>query len=211
MEDSYKVIQLKENHRLYIDYDTDTESPNDWDNDTVFLVFTHRNFNVQREGFIPIDIYNALQEKSTEYDEYYVFPLFAYIHSGVSLYLNHNGDKFDTSSTGFVLVKKEEHSEDERRTKSKAQEMANNLIDVWNKYLSGQVFRYTLVQVRHYIKVFFPLKPEEEIIKDLHNSDSFEEEEDVDSCGGFYSLEDMLDYISDELLDEEIRKEFNNN
>jgi hypothetical protein len=208
MKDSYKVIQLKGNHRLYIDYDEDSVSPNDWENETVFLVFTHRQFDVRREGFKPIDIYNSIQNKSTEYEEYYIFPLCAYIHSGVSLSLSHNGDRFDTSSTGFVLVKKEGHSEDEGRTRGKAQELAESLIITWNKYLNGQVFRYTLVKVLYYVKVFFPLKLEEEIIKDIHNSNSFEEEEDVDSCGGFYNLEDILDHIPDKLIDEELREEF---
>jgi hypothetical protein len=41
----------------------DYESPNDWENPDMFLVYQHRDFTVKRDGFNPEDIYDYLSIK----------------------------------------------------------------------------------------------------------------------------------------------------
>ena len=98
-----------------------------------------------------------------DYDsEYHIFSLFAYIHSGISLSLGNTSYPFncrwDTSNTGFVLVKKELTVYDEKTQvkdividELKVEENAQGLVDTWNDYLSGNVYGYVITKpIEHY-------------------------------------------------------------
>lgn len=129
-------------------YDTDSESPDDWGNDDVFIVHDHRQFSVKRKGFDPEDIYERMQEgkKLYPHDEYWFFPVYAYIHSGVSLSLGrwfpglpqgHN--EFDVSFKGFMLVQRKKKWS---WTEDQAYKVAQSEVNTWNEYLSGDVYGY---------------------------------------------------------------------
>ena len=143
--------------------DEDAQSPDDWGNDDAFLVYDHRNFSVGREGFDPREIFESCSErKRMFYEGYYVFTCYAYIHSGVSLSLQRNNvgwwhGNWDTSSTGFVLVKRSK--ENKWWHKCKAREVAQATVDEWNEYLSGNVYGFQTFDA---------------------------EGNDIDSCWGFY-------------------------
>jgi hypothetical protein len=105
---------------------------------------------------------------------YWVFPLNAYIHSGVVLELDERRKGFrdrhwDVSNWfGAVLVNKKEF-----RIRAKALKFASELVDEWNQYMSG----------------------------DVHTVSVIKDGETLDSCGGFYGTElalgeanRMLDY-----------------
>lgn len=73
-----------------------------------------------------------------------MFPVSAYIHSGVSLRLGHCSFPFDdagwdTSHVGCVLA-----SKGEWRLRKSAEKCAEGLIETWNQYLSGDVWGYTV-------------------------------------------------------------------
>lgn len=133
----YKGIEIK------IMYDEDYESPNEWGDDEVFLVYDHRELEIKVKGFNPDDIFETMMNKRKTFAGYYYFPVFAYIHGGVSLSLSKNSYPFtcpwDTSFKGFSLVKREKG----RYTRDKAYKEAENLISTWNQCLSGEVFGYT--------------------------------------------------------------------
>jgi len=126
-------------------YDFNPLSPEDWVNDVLFLVYDHRDFTVKVKGFDPEDIFQYFQEnpKKVLYEGYFVFPVYAYIHSGVSLSLGRNfypfNDRWDTSFRGFVLCKKQKGN----YTSKKAYDMSEGLIEEWNQYLSGDVYGYS--------------------------------------------------------------------
>jgi hypothetical protein len=120
------------------------KSPDDCGNTDVFLVYDHRDFCIKRDGFDPEDIYEAIIEKNEKYDNYWYFPVFAYIHSGISLSLkrwfpglpqSHN--EFDVSFKGFILAKDEFY-----KTSEEAYEVCKSEINTWNDYLSGNVWNY---------------------------------------------------------------------
>ena len=71
--------------------------------------------------------------------EYRIFPVAAYIHSGVVLSLGSGGHfpdrQWDVSHVGAVFVSKEGWDDE-----SKAREAAEALIKTWNEYLSGDVY-----------------------------------------------------------------------
>jgi hypothetical protein len=156
-EENYKDYQIK------IVYDEDSFSP--YEDNALFLVGYHRDFWVDRKRTIynketgqreTIDegisqglaqsIFNKgkyeddlINEEAKDYlKKYRIFPLSAYIHSGVRLYLGtHKVCQWDSCQVGLVLASKSEW-----KTKDKALKAVESLIETWNDYLSGQVYGF---------------------------------------------------------------------
>ena len=125
------------NYSYLIKQDSFAENP-DIDLDDLFLVYDHRDFCVERKEFYPPEI-NDYLNGDTDYDfsNFWIFPVYAYIHSEVSLSLSHNGDRWDTSMRGYVLVNK---NIKEDFNEELAKNYADDLIKEWNMYLSGDVY-----------------------------------------------------------------------
>jgi hypothetical protein len=163
-----------------------TDSPDDWGNEDLFLVYDHRQFTVRREGFEPIDIYES---ESAYEEEHWVFPVYAYIHSNVALSLNRNNypfnDVWDVSSTGYILASKKEFETEEIAVKA-----AESLVKTWNQYLSGEVYGYIIEKPKTTYSIskeeFDKLDPYllcRDIIEEFDTEDEWEQ---LDSCWGYY-------------------------
>jgi hypothetical protein len=114
------------------------------------------------------------------YKGFFVFPLYAYIHSGVALSVdNHNFPyaRWDVSMCGWVLIKKEAGS----YTRKKALEAAKGLTESWNQYLSGEVYGYKITDI--------------------------ETEEEIDSCWGFYGGEEYCMTDATEVVEYTIKED----
>jgi hypothetical protein len=241
-----KDYKLKSGNILRVIQDENAESPDTWDNEDMFLVYDHRQFAVSREGFDPNDIYNYLEIKSKinspirldesvdeleddlkqyfDYDSaYYIFPVDAYIHSDIHLSLANTKDypdrKWDVSTTGYILVKKDQILPEynmgvaETALHWRAKEMAEGLIETWNQYLSGDVYGF---QVLKPVKTYTITEEElnyvcnrklEIKLSELSNiSKENIEYEEINSCWGFYGddpkTNGMLDHIDDEIIEE---------
>lgn len=184
----------KVKYTLEIVQDEYPESPDKWGDNGLFLVYEHRQFDVRRKGFEPRAIFDHLNAKSyierkqpqtinesletesyfedlnDEYDKYHIFQVNAYIHSSVSLSLGREypfNDKWDTSTTGYVLVSKELEKNIEG-----AQKAAESLIETWNQYLIGDVWGYEVSKITK--------------CECCGNEDK----QIVDSCYGFYGKEE---------------------
>jgi hypothetical protein len=125
-------------------YDTEASSPNEDGSADAFVVFTHRSFEVQVEGFKPIDIYEHIQKTNKFfYDGCFVFPLYAYIHSGVALSLGNTkypfNDRWDVSNTGFIVVRRVKGW---TWTRAKALKIAEGICSMWNEHLGGETYGY---------------------------------------------------------------------
>lgn len=238
----HKDYKLKSGNILRVEQDMDAQSPDTWENEDVFLVYEHRNFTVRREGFEPRDIFEykgnqpkfeligetpdniQLHKRDDRFDDYFIFPVDAYIHSGVHLSLAGSRDypdrRWDVSTTGFVLVKKEEVVEGKKPviTIEEARKYAEGLLETWNQYLSGDVWGFTVLKpVTQYTITEEDLKnlrqEEEYVSGDYMHVDQFLEVasestdyEELDSCWGFYGSDPkengMLDHINDEIIEE---------
>ena len=136
------------------------QSPQE-DMDTgLFLVANHRSFYVPEPGEKRIpDSANEVVDKYKK--THWVFPLEAYIHSGVRLALSGEGNfpdrQFDVSQLGFVFASKKEW-----RIQKSARKAALSLVERWNQYLSGDVWDWQVLDA---------------------------EGKQLDSCGGCYGLE----------------------
>lgn len=212
------------NYKLEIIQDESPESPNDWGDSSVFLVYDHHQFHVKRNGFKPGNIFKHLRATENinqleqiikdgydlddvqlenleyyqdclvkEYNNYFIFPVSAYIHSGVSLSITNEffSDEWDSSIQGFVLVEKvlvKDEVTDE--ITNIAKNYAEELIETWNTYLSGDVWGFKLYKAQNFCKI-----SEENWDKLVENSYEFKayqhfiyetEWNEIDSCWGFY-------------------------
>ena len=149
-----------------LEQDQDARSPQE-DGDTgLFLVAKHRQFFVappeSEKNFEIQDVLDAHKET------HHVFPLEAYIHSGVVLALSGEGNfpdrQWDVSQLGIVLVAKAEW-----KTRAAARKAALGYVATWNQYLSGDVHGYVVAEHET------AADPQSAIIDDH-----------VESCWGFY-------------------------
>ena len=136
-------------HDINIYQDENAQSPDEWGNEDVFIVYDHRDFYVKRDGFDPGDIFQAYED-GEDWGDYKIFPLYAYIHSGVSLSLSRGGNAgwyhgaWDTSFKGFVLIDSEQMGTDDE---DKLLKIAQLVVDEWNDYLSGNVYGYDVEDI----------------------------------------------------------------
>ena len=143
IEDTLKIKKLKSGYEAkYLTHDENPESPDVWGDDAIFLVHYHRDFWVERKNKIReeelAELYRG--EKIEQENEYRIYPVKAYIHSGVSLSLGtggfgHDPGGWDTSHVGACLASKKEFP-----TKDKAEKACEALVEEWNQYLSGDVY-----------------------------------------------------------------------
>jgi hypothetical protein len=146
VEGSMTVEQTKDGYvAKYLVQDEDAENPDTWGDDSIFLVHFHRVFAVRRDEIITEDDARKLYsgEKIPQQEDYWIFPVDAYIHGGVSLALagGFHGllpqvhEEFDVSHTGMILVDKREI-----KSAQKAEQQAKNLLEAWNEYSRGEVY-----------------------------------------------------------------------
>lgn len=117
--------------RYRIERDLEPPAPNEWcDNERLFLWADHCQFSVG--------------EKPDSTEGFEVFPLYAYIHSGVALSLGNSeypfSDRWDSGQVGFVYVSKDPGEFGERPL----DRVAQSLVDEWNTYLCGDVWGYVI-------------------------------------------------------------------
>lgn len=196
-------------YKINIYYSEDYDSPNDWGDDNLFLVYSHRQFDVRRQPFKPYEIAEYFNHKNNiekllngrnksdlladeqealieeedylnqyyDYEaEYWVSPVEAFIHSGVTLSLFHDKKQcqWDSSVSGFIFAKR-----DEFPTEESAICVMESLIEEWNQYLSGEVYGFEVIK------------------EDFCSHCSTTTEELIDSCSGYYG-----DYKESGCLDE---------
>lgn len=134
--------------------DEDTQSPDYWKDENLFLVADHNEFYIPSaeisRGVIE-EIFTPDEDKDNQYaeqarelkKEYHIFLLDAYIHSGVALHLGNGGkfpDKnFDSSILGAIFASKKEF-----KTRAQAKSAVKGLIESWNTYLIGDVYGFII-------------------------------------------------------------------
>ncbi len=150
--------------------DEDAQAPEN--DDGIFIVTTrNRYFELLQNG---MDAGQWMEDAKEHAKKYWIFPLQAYIHSGVALSLHRGGqfsDPWDSGQIGFVFVAKSEskYRTRERKKCVSAFTMAKNYMESWNQYLSGDVWGFDISQ----------------------------DGESLDSCWGFYGM----DYCKHEAIE----------
>ena len=146
IEDTLTITETPTGYEArYLVQDDDAQSPDESSDDAsrgaIFLVHYHRDFFVKNDKYIvEDDLRRWYQGEAIDQERnYWIFPVAAYIHSGVRLSLG-SGRQFpdyqwDVSHVGALLVLKEEWE-----TEEDARKAAQALIEEWNSTLSGDVY-----------------------------------------------------------------------
>jgi len=179
IEDSIDIIKTKDGYEArYLVREDNPQSPDDDDDEGLFLVHYHRDFQVDRKNIITEDDARDWYQgkKIPQEKDYWILPVEAYIHHGVHLTLDtHKGMlpqghyEFDTSRVGLVLASKKEFD-----TKEKAEKAMRALIEGWNQYLIGDVYG---------------------VVKDTY--DKNKKLIDNDAVWGYYGYEDAMSILKD--------------
>ena len=170
-------------YKIKIREDDNPDSPNDWEDNELFLVYSHRQFTVRRKGFDPENIFYNPEH----FSEYYILPVEAYIHSGVllSLFTGEKYCKWDSSVTGYILPSKTNF-----KSMEDASRAAESLIQLWNDYLLGNIYGFIIEKpVTTYSiskEKFETLKFENDLANLEGEFDIYDEWLQMDSCWGFY-------------------------
>jgi len=124
---------------VLIEPDTDAQSPEEWECDNSVFIVTTRNryFEMIPKGYSVEAIAEHMRTHKLYDGKYKVFPLYAYVHLGVSLSLGRGypfNCPWDSGMIGYVLV-------DRRKSIiPDASQAAEATVETWNQYLNGDVW-----------------------------------------------------------------------
>ena len=175
-----KNIIENEKYKLEIFDDLNPCSPREFDNLGTMVCF-HRRYNLGDKTELKSSDFSSWEELENylykEEDALIAIPVFMYDHSG--LWINTTGFScpWDSGQVGYIYVSKEKVRREysckriSKKLKKMIREMLCSEVDLYNDYLSGNVYGFTLT--------------------DKENA------EEIDSSCGFYGT----DYIENGIFD----------
>lgn len=195
MSEIYEAYESK-NYKLEIEYDEYSSSPLEDDNLGTMICF-HRDYIIlgDRHNYkSPKDFYKDVKKE----DIFLELPLYIYEHGSITISTVPFCDSWDSSRLGFIYITKEKVKEEygENISKNDIKEKLENEVNVYNQYLSGEVFLFTLYKRVNFKKVY----------ENGREEASFEWEEDSSICG-FYGSDFQENGLFDN-VDIDVYKEF---
>lgn len=182
-----------ETPKLVIEYDGDTTSPRDMCSNLGYFITVDRNYySPDEQGKHRQDIIKETGERATSQKEHIelikkswkmttdekvlaIYPITKYEHSVVSYSLG-TQHGFDYSNNGFYIVT--DKTQKELGTKKKDfEKVIIQELEEYNKWLNGECYQFCLYN---------------------------EQGEVEDSCGGFYDIEEIREYLPDEWKNEDL-------
>jgi hypothetical protein len=188
---TYQKTTITTEPRLKIYHEDYSESPREWSNLGYFIT-VDRNYNSPDNMPTLISIVKETGEEAENQAEHMelikkefeamgsdkivkIYPVSKYEHSGVAYQLG-TSHGFDYSNNGFYIITKQSQKEIGTKTKD-FEKVIKDEINTFNKWLNGYVYGFT-----------------------LYDKDG----ELEDSCGGFYDLEDIKEYLPKDYKDENL-------
>jgi hypothetical protein len=187
---TYTKTKVSTEPLLVIEHDEYSTSPREWSNLGYFIT-VDRNYrspdqNERLENIVKIsgeiakdqaDHIRLIKENYRNVDDHIIaiYPIVKYEHSGV-VYRLGTAHGFDYSNNGFYIIT--DKTQKEVGTKKKDfEKVIKNELEVFNKWINGECYQFCLYN---------------------------EQGEVDDSCGGFYSVEDIREYLPKEWKDEDL-------
>lgn len=161
------------NLRLEVTYDDCPENPREYDNLGTMVCF-HRRYNLGDRHSFTTEDFNSWDELEKmlyeQKDAQVVLPLYLYDHSGITISTSPFSCRWDSGQLGFIYISKSKVKEEGLQV-DKVSTYLENEVDMYDKYLTGQVYEYQII------------KTETCNLGHTH-------EEVIDSCRGYYSEEE---------------------
>lgn len=197
-------IQLDDNHYVEVIYDEHNNSPRNWDNISKLCIREHRRYNFPNELNINFEDLNSDDEYSDtetigqhenkKLEGYHVFNLDCYEHSSIHFSLSGTGMQcqFDTARKCWIIavpkhiewdngpwyIGSKDYTEDEAR------EMAKADIEIYNQYLNGEIYGFSLYQTFASVTI--------------EDRDYKADDEYIDWCWWFYDKKDISEHLPKE-------------
>lgn len=133
--------ETKGKYRWKIVPDPDPISPAEWDEPGELYYLKSSRYTLGSKQ-VSRDELDALKEDADGAN--YVFPYYAYIHSGVTISLGAFSCQWDSGCCGLVVIPKDNPCCGKIETEEKAREIAESLVKEWDMYLTGDVWGYVI-------------------------------------------------------------------
>jgi len=183
---------------LKICYDTDTESPRDWDNLGKMICWHRRydlgdkhNFSEPREFLEEMAFslarnieWSEIQEKTNDQlmdiikQHAIILPLYLYDHGGITMNTTGFSCPWDSGQVGWIYCTKEDfiketgYTEKELFEEGKAEALLKGEVETYDQYLTGDVYGFVLED---------------------------EDGNQIDSCWGFYGSDPRTNGMADHI------------
>lgn len=180
---------------LTISYDNYPSSHREWSNLGYFIVISKRYNSPDKNDFLfnvikntgdiannqkhHIELIKKEIESSINEKVLAIYPISMYEHSGINYSLG-NRHGFDYSNNGFYIVTDKTKAELGVEEKD-FEAVIKAELDWYNQYCNGEVYEFVLYDEEGNIK---------------------------DSCSGFYSIDDIKEYLPEEFQDEDLEEYF---
>lgn len=131
----------KDNITLNIYYDENAESPREWDN---LGTITAKN---SRYNLSDIEAYKDFNRKDSIY-----LPVYAYIHSGITISTSPFSCPWDSGQIGYIYVSKDKVRKEfnvkkiTKKIREQVIKILNSEIKVYDLYLKGEVYGYEIIE-----------------------------------------------------------------
>lgn len=168
----------KNGHVVQVVHDSDPESPREWDNASQMVCFNKR-YVLGDEHEYKQGEYNNWQELKQAIIEnekpLAILPLYLYDHSGITISTKPFSCKWDSGQVGFVYIT-EKTLDNLGITDRNPEELETILmqeVETYDNYLRGEVYGFQVVEVSRC-------------------DQGHEHKEVIDSCYGYYSIDEAL-------------------
>ena len=213
-----EIIKLNDDHELHIVYDSDPDSPRNWDN-LGTMICVHSRYNLGdvhykskleclqhiatslgiTEIINDLDMYKEIYDDEEQLEEwiksredFVILPLYLYDHSGITMSTSSFSCKWDSGQVGYIYCSTDkilkEYGTTDLDTLTKVENILEGEVETYDQYLTGDVYGFELYKVK--------------TCSEGHKHLDF-----LDSCHGFYGdnwkENGIFDHISNDLIPEE--------
>jgi len=136
---------------IKIFYDSDPESPREWDN-VGTMICSHRNYTLGDEQFHADDYEgwdDLKQYLIKERKAVIVLPLGLYDHSGITMYVGDTHDRWDGGQVGFIYCTQEDIDREWNGDDEQAEKYLRGEVSTYDQYLTGDVYGISVTNPRN--------------------------------------------------------------
>lgn len=165
-------------YEIEIHYDSDPESPREWDN-LGTMVCQHRRYRLGDDHDYNLDECDSWLDvqKAVGYPPV-ILNLYLYDHSGITISTKPFSCSWDSGQVGFIFATKEallkEYGRVDEEVIQKAIKVLESEVEIYDMYLRGDVYGYRIFEVS---------------TCDFGH----EHKEEVESCWGYYGEDDCME------------------
>ena len=167
---------IKGNYITRTYYDDDRESPRTWDNLGTMIIF-HNEISGDKHDYKFHD-YDSWDEQEKDIIKRenvgVILPLYLHNHSSMTMNTTGFGCPWDSGQVGFIFISKKKMLEEyggkivTQKLKEKVEGYLKGEVETYDQYLRGDIYGYRVFKVEN------------------------GEEEELDSCWGFYGEEECM-------------------